>query len=48
MCYLVPMWKEILDFNTYASDTAAVKHIVTGREYGNRICGIAGVTDTGS
>ena len=46
ICYLVPMWKEILDFNTYASDTAAVKHIVTGREYGNRICGIAGVTNT--
>ena len=48
ICYLVPMWKEILDFNTYASDTAAVKHIVTGREYGNRICGIAGVTNTGN
>lgn len=48
ICYLVPMWKEILDFNTYASDTATVKHIVTGREYGNRICGIAGVTNTGN
>ncbi len=48
VCYLVPMWKEILDFNTYASDNATVKRIVSGREYGNRICGIAGVTNTGN
>lgn len=48
ICYLVPMWKEILDFNTYASDTASVKHIVSGKEYGNSICGIAGVTNTGN
>lgn len=48
ICYLVPMWKEILDFNTYASDTATVSNIVTGREYGGKICGIAGVTNTGN
>lgn len=48
VCYLVPMWKEILDFNTYATDTATVKRIVSGREYGNRLCGIAGVTNTGN
>ncbi len=48
ICYLVPMWKEILDFHTYASDTATVKNVVSGREYGNRICGIAGVTNTGN
>ncbi len=48
LCYLVPMWKEILDFNTYAYDDATVKRIVSGREYGNRICGVAGVTNTGN
>lgn len=48
VCYLVPMWKEVLDFNTYATDSATVKRIVSGREYGNKICGIAGVTNTGN
>ncbi len=48
VCYLVPMWKEILDFNTYASDKGTVKEIVSGEAYGNRLCGIAGVTNTGN
>jgi len=37
-CYLAPMWKEILQFNTYA-DKPYVK---------NRICGIAGVSNIGN
>jgi alpha-glucuronidase len=48
VCYLVPMWKEILDFNTYASEKGLVKDIVSGRAYGNKVCGIAGVTNTGN
>ncbi|MBE5928911.1 MAG: alpha-glucuronidase [Lachnospiraceae bacterium] len=48
ICYLVPMWKEVLDFNTYATETATVKNIVSGKEYGNAVCGIAGVTNTGN
>ncbi len=48
ICYLVPMWKEVLDFNTYATETATVKNIVSGKEYGNCFCGIAGVTNTGN
>lgn len=48
LCYLVPMWKEVLDFNTYATDSATVKRIVSGREYGNTMCGIAGVANTGN
>ena len=38
ICYLAPMWKEILQFNTYA-DNPYVK---------NRICGIAGVSNIGN
>ncbi len=48
ICYLVPMWKEILDFNTYATETATVKNIVSGNEYGNKVCGMAAVTNTGN
>ena len=48
ICYLVPMWKEILDFNTYAVDgDGKVKDIISGKTYGNSCCGMAGVTNTG-
>lgn len=48
ICYLIPMWKEILDFNTYACERGTVKDIVSGKAYGNSLCGIAGVTNTGN
>ncbi|MBE5936453.1 MAG: alpha-glucuronidase [Lachnospiraceae bacterium] len=48
ICYLVPMWKEILEFNTYASENGLVKDIVSGKAYGNTLCGLAAVTNTGN
>ena len=47
ICYLVPMWKEILDFDTHASDKGRINEIVSGKAYGNRLCGMAAVTNTG-
>lgn len=53
LCYLIPMWKEVLGFKTYAggadgsaSDTVA--DIVSGRCYGQKNCGMAAVSNTGS
>ncbi len=49
VCYLIPMWKEILSFNTYAKDAqSTVADIVSGRTYGQTYCGIAGVANTGN
>ena len=49
VCYLVPMWKEVLSFNTYAEDTGAtVADIVAGRTYHQMNCGIAAVANTGN
>ncbi|KQO04643.1 alpha-glucuronidase family glycosyl hydrolase [Paenibacillus sp. Leaf72] len=49
LCYLVPQWKEILEFNTYASgEQAPVKRIVDGSMWGNRINGMAAVTNVGA
>jgi alpha-glucuronidase len=49
VCYLVPMWKEVLDFETYANkDYGKVADIVSGRAYGQVNCGIAAVSDTGN
>jgi alpha-glucuronidase len=49
VCYLVPMWKEVLGFNTYAKETeACVADIVAGRTYHQTNCGIAAVANTGN
>lgn len=48
LCYLIPMFKETLDFKTYcgaAQDTVA--DIVGGRSFGSRLCGMAAVCNTG-
>lgn len=48
LCYLVPQWKEVLDFNTYAKgQTTLVKHIVDGSVWGNKYNGVAAVTNVG-
>lgn len=48
LCYLVPMWKEILDFDTYAKgkDTS-VKKIIGGSVFKNKFGGIAAVANIG-
>ncbi|MBT2657132.1 alpha-glucuronidase [Bacillus sp. ISL-18] len=49
LCYLVPQWKEILDFKTFANgDESPVKHIVDGSVYPYRYSGIAAVSNIGN
>jgi alpha-glucuronidase len=49
LAYLVPQWKQILSFDTYAQGrNSSVSAIVGGRLFGNRHSGIAGVMNIGS
>lgn len=49
VCYLIPMFKEVLGFHTYCKEGAdTVEDIVTGKTMGNTRCGIAAVTNTGN
>ena len=48
VCYLIPMFKEILGFRTYVKEkNDTVADIISGRTFGNRFTGIAAVTNTG-
>ncbi|GJM76635.1 hypothetical protein HMSSN036_88510 [Paenibacillus macerans] len=48
VCYLVPQWKEVLEFDTYlqGKDTP-VRRIVDGSAHGNRYGGFAAVSNIG-
>ncbi len=48
LCYLVPMWKEILDFDTYGQgkDTT-VKKVISRETFKNKYGGFAAVTNIG-
>ena len=49
LCYLVPMWKESLDFDTFArGKNSFVKDIVSGKLFGNRLGGCAAVSSIGN
>jgi len=49
VCFLVPEWKKILDFDTYAKGTGStVKKVVEGNLFGYRYAGIAGVSNLGN
>lgn len=49
LCYLLPMWREILDFDTYAEgEGSTVLKIVKGETYGQHLCGMAAVINTGN
>jgi alpha-glucuronidase len=49
VCYLIPMFKEILEFKTYCGkDKDKVSDIVSGRTYGQKLCGMATVVNTGN
>lgn len=48
VCYLLPMFREILKFQTYAGENATIENIISGKFYHNRYCGIAAVANTGS
>jgi len=49
LCYLIPMWKEILDFDTYAKGKdSTVKKIVSGSVFNNKLGGVSGVANIGN
>lgn len=49
VCYLIPMFKEILDFHTYCKEGVdTVADVISGRTLGNKNCGIAAVINTGN
>ena len=49
VCYLIPMFQEVLSFRTYAAKTDdTVMDIVSGRTFGQYRCGMAAVANTGN
>lgn len=48
LVYLIPQWKEVLEFDTYAKgENTKVKDIVSGEVFDNKIAGIVAVTNVG-
>ena len=48
ICFLVPLWKECLDFDTYAKGEGSyVKDIVAGKTFGYKYSGLAAVVNVG-
>ncbi len=48
VCYLIPMFKEVLDYRTYcAPERDTVADVISGRTMGNKYAGIAAVCNTG-
>lgn len=48
VCYLIPMFKQILEFKTYCQDKRdTVADLISGTTYGHVNCGMAAVTNTG-
>jgi len=49
LCYLIPQWKEILQFDTYARGRGStVERIVTGSVFPQKHTGFAGVVNVGN
>lgn len=49
VCYLIPMFKEVLAFRTYAAKTDdTVMDIVSGKTFDQTTCGMAAVANTGN
>ncbi len=48
LCYLVPYWREILDFDTYAKgEGTTIKKIISREVFNNKFGGFAAVTNIG-
>ena len=51
VCYLIPWFKEILSFKTYAcgckAEESTVSDVVSGKAFGNTLSGMCAVTNTG-
>ena len=49
VCYLIPMFKEILGFHTYCKgENDTVRDIITGKTFSQNRCGIAAVANMGN
>ena len=49
VCYLIPMWREILEFETYSKKGGGgIADIVAGDTYNQVNCGMAAVSNTGN
>ncbi len=49
LCYLIPQWKQVLDFDTHAvSKDGQVKNIVEGSLFGMKFSGVAAVSNIGN
>ncbi|MBR4993237.1 MAG: alpha-glucuronidase [Lachnospiraceae bacterium] len=52
VCYLIPWFKEVLEFETYAKgttpDNSRVVDVVTGKTFGYKLNGMCAVTNTGN
>lgn len=49
VCYLVPQWKEVLEFDTHLKgEGSTIKRIVDGSLHGNRYSGFAAVSNIGN
>lgn len=49
VCYLIPMWEEVLRFKTYCREKEdTVADIVSGRTFYQTNCGMAGVANVGN
>lgn len=49
VCYLIPMFKEILEFKTYcAEQNDTIADVISGRTLGNRNTGFTAVVNTGN
>lgn len=48
LVYLIPQWKEVLEFDTYAKgEGTKIKDIASGEVFNNKISGIVAVTNVG-
>ncbi|NNU85202.1 alpha-glucuronidase [Geobacillus sp. BMUD] len=49
LCFLIPQWKEVLDFDTYAKGKGSeVKKVIGGSLFGYQYSGMAGVSNIGN
>jgi alpha-glucuronidase len=47
LCFLAPMWKEILDFDMHVNRASSVKQIIEGKTWGRPIGGFNAVVNVG-
>lgn len=48
LCYLVPQWKDVLDFDTYArGEGSTIQRVASGELYDYKHCGITAVINVG-